>query len=182
MAENFIVRGMGQKKDVTALTGAQRDNQEGKLRFDLIGLHMLKRLARLLAAGAAKYEERNWEKGQEAGRTLASLWRHVVAYQEGDRVEDHLAAIVFNAMSIMHVEEEVKAGRLPKELLTVGFYQYLEEFNPEVAQTSVPDNFLSQYIPPEPEPTQDIDYEDLQAFGKTWKSSLPRAISARFKE
>lgn len=126
MSEQFIVRGMGQKKDVTALTGAQRDNQDGKYRFDLIGLHMLKRLSRLMEAGAKKYEPHNWAKGQETERTLASLWRHLIAYQEGDRVEDHLAAIVFNAMSIIHVEEEVKAGRLPVALLNVPFYKDTE--------------------------------------------------------
>ncbi len=127
--ESFVTKGGDPNKPKTiSVTGAQRDNQEGKYRFDLIGLHMLKRLARLLERGARKYAERNWEKGQETSRTLASLWRHVVAYQEGDREEDHLAAIVFNAMSIMHVEGEVLAGRLPAALLDLPFYAHLEDF------------------------------------------------------
>lgn len=132
---NFIVRGDGVKKEVTASTGAMRDNQDGKPRFDLIGTHMLRRLARLMEAGAKKYEAHNWEKGQETARTLASLWRHLIAYQEGDRVEDHLAAIIFNAMSIIHVEEEVKAGRLPRELLNVPFYKNTEFFEEEDEDT-----------------------------------------------
>lgn len=124
----FKVLGEGRKKDVD-VTGAQRDNQEGKLRFDLIGVHMLKRVAALLEAGARKYSERNWEKGQRVSRTYASLFRHLMQYYEGDRVEDHLASIVFNAMSIIHVEEEVAAGRLPRELLDFPFYDQLPEFN-----------------------------------------------------
>lgn len=133
--EAFVTLGGGEKRN-TSVTGAQRDTQEGKYRFDLIGIHMLKRLAALLERGARKYSERNWEKGQEVSRTLASLWRHLVAYQEGDRTEDHLAAIVFNAMSIMHVEGEVMNGKLPAQLLDLPFYAKLSDFIEAAKQPS----------------------------------------------
>lgn len=142
MGKGFIVRQEGRQKDVD-VTGAQRDNQEGKLRFDLIGIHMLRRVAVLLAEGAKKYSERNWEKGQRVSRTYASLFRHLIAYAEGDRVEDHLASVVFNAMSIMHVEEEVQANRLPRELLDMEFYSKLPEFNPVFAPTAVQEMVLA---------------------------------------
>lgn len=112
------------------LTGAVRGHQAGKPRYDLIGLHAQRREAELLERGAARYGERNWEKGQNVARTLASLMRHVYAYAEGDREEDHLAAIRFNAASIMHVEEEVILGRLPDTLLDLPFYDDLPEFHP----------------------------------------------------
>lgn len=120
MIDAYVTK-RGEKKDSFS-TGAVRDTQDGKLRFDLIGVHMMKRLSALLVRGASNYGERNWEKGQNVARTFASLFRHVVGYQEGDQTEDHLAAIVFNAMSIIHVEEEVRAGRLAAELLDLPFY------------------------------------------------------------
>jgi hypothetical protein len=83
---------------------------------------MLTRLAGLLERGATHYGERNWEKGQPVSRTLSSLWRHVIAYQQGENTEDHLAAIVFNAMSIIHVEEEVANGQLDPSLLDLSIY------------------------------------------------------------
>lgn len=116
------------KNDIT-VTGAKRGSQAGKPRFDLIGDHAQLREAELLGRGAEHYGERNWEKGQNVSRTLASLMRHVMAYKSGDRTEDHLAAIRFNAGSIMHVEEEVKLGRLPEELLDISFYADLPEFH-----------------------------------------------------
>lgn len=128
LIEAFVVKGDNEARDVNPLTGAQRDSQEGKVRFDLIGTHLLKRLGAHVTKGAKKYKERNWEKGQNVSRTWASLWRHVVAYQEGERTEDHLAAIAFNVMSIMHVEEEVLAGRLPADLLDIEFYKELDQF------------------------------------------------------
>ncbi len=118
---DYITKSTGKEFEVE-VTGAQRDSQEDKPRYDLIGLHGLRRLAGLYARGAKKYQERNWEKGQRVSRTLASLWRHVIAYQEGERSEDHLAAIAFNAFSLMHVEEQVALHKLPQELLDLPFY------------------------------------------------------------
>lgn len=119
---NYITKGSNGKVDED-ITGAKRDNQDDKERYDLLPLHALKRDAALYKRGAEKYGDRNWEKGQRVSRTLASLWRHLVAYQMGERTEDHLAAIRFNAASIIHVEEEVEAGRLPSELLDLDFYK-----------------------------------------------------------
>lgn len=123
----FVVKSTAGEKD-KFVTGAVRGNQNGKPRYDLIGHHMKKRLAVHLAKGAEHYGERNWEKGQNVSRTLASLMRHVEDYAYGDRSEDHLAAIEFNAMSIQHVEEEVLLGRLPASLLDIPFYADLPEF------------------------------------------------------
>lgn len=109
VTSNFVTKDSGER--VKFFTGAVRDVDDGKPRYDLIGLHGLTRLAFLMARGALKYGERNWEKGQPASRYLASAFRHLVQYAMGDRSEDHLAAVAFNVFGIMHVEEEYAKGR-----------------------------------------------------------------------
>jgi len=52
----------------------------------------------------------------QISRCVASLLRHAVAYMCGDRDEDHMAAVMCNAMFIMHYEEMIGRGVLPKEL------------------------------------------------------------------
>lgn len=97
-------------------TGSKRDTQEGKGRFDLISPISLKRLAQHFQNGANKYGDRNWEKGQPLSRYLDSAIRHAYAYMEGNRDEDHAIAIAWNAMALVHTEEMINRGLLPKEL------------------------------------------------------------------
>jgi hypothetical protein len=97
-------------------TGSVRDVNTGKPRFDLIPIPALKRWAGLMARGAEKYGERNWELGQSMSRFEESALRHLYQYLEGDRVEDHLAAVLFNVGGIMHHESEIAAGKLPADL------------------------------------------------------------------
>ena len=97
-------------------TGSVRDTDEGKPRIDLISPFANRRVGVLLAEGAKKYELRNWEKGQPISRCLASLHRHLAAYQAGENDEDHLAAIACNAMFCLHYEEMIRCGVLPREL------------------------------------------------------------------
>lgn len=80
-------------------SGMRRDSQEGKPRYDLIPLWFLRRLAELMARGAEKYGDRNWELActdEEYARFRASGLRHHFQHLEGDQTEDHLAATVFN--------------------------------------------------------------------------------------
>ena len=97
-------------------TGSRRDTRDGKGRFDLITPIGLRRLAVHLENGARKYGDRNWEKGQPVSRFLDSAIRHLYAYLGGSRDEDHLAAVAWNALAAIHVEEKVAAGELPAEL------------------------------------------------------------------
>jgi len=97
-------------------TGSVRDTQEGKGRFDLISPIALKRLAQHFENGAVKYGDRNWELGQPLSRYLDSLIRHAYCYLEGKRDEDHATAIAWNAMALVHTEEMIERGLLPKEL------------------------------------------------------------------
>lgn len=97
-------------------TGARRDTEEGKPRYDLISVHATKRIAELMARGAEKYGDRNWEKGIEISRFQSSGLRHFYQFLEGDDTEDHLAAVCFNVMAIMHTLNEIEKGTLPASL------------------------------------------------------------------
>lgn len=103
-------------------TGAVRDTAEGKCRPELISPIFIRRLAAHLAAGAAKYSARNWEKGIPLDRSMASLLRHANEHREGDRSEDHLAAIACNIMFLIHTEEMIERGLLPAELNDLPVY------------------------------------------------------------
>lgn len=86
-------------------TGAVRDIQAGKGRFDLISPVGERRLARRYEQGAVKYGDRNWQKGIPIGRCLDSAKRHINQYLEGNNEEDHLAAAAWNLFTAMHMEE-----------------------------------------------------------------------------
>lgn len=85
--------------------GAVRDTQEGKPRYDLIPILGLRRVAIHYGSGARHYKEWNWALGIKFSRMMASLLRHAFARMCGSKKEDHLAAIVFNALGMMHFEE-----------------------------------------------------------------------------
>ena len=97
-------------------TGSVRDTREGKGRFDLITPIGLMRLAKHYENGAIKYGDRNWEKGQPMSRYLDSAIRHIYKHLEGHRDEDHLSAGVWNLLCVIHTEEMIERGLLPKEL------------------------------------------------------------------
>jgi hypothetical protein len=104
------------------VTGAVRDSTEGKSRPDLISPFAMERLGKWLRLGAKKYSERNWEKGIPVSRCVASLYRHLLKFQQGQTDEDHIAAILCNAMFIAHTQEMVERGVLPKSLLDMPNY------------------------------------------------------------
>lgn len=110
----FITRDSGKRSEFE--TGAVRDLAEGKGRYDLIPALPIKRLAQLYERGAIKYGDRNWQKGIPLYRFLDSAERHLYDYKSGDRVEDHLTAVIWNVMGYIHTEAEIKAGRLPASL------------------------------------------------------------------
>lgn len=107
--EEFTTKdsGLGRR---TWSTGSRRDTSVGKPRPDLISPHAIKRLGELLGRGAAKYGERNWEKGQPVSVIIESAYRHLMYYMLGERDEDHLAAIMFNIQAVIHFEELAKRG------------------------------------------------------------------------
>lgn len=90
-------------------SGMVRDTQTGKPRFDLLlpkgvpfRAQFLTRVAELLARGAEKYNDRNWELAsgsEELDRFRASAYRHFMQWVTGETDEDHAAAVVFNLLA-----------------------------------------------------------------------------------
>jgi hypothetical protein len=111
----MTVKDPGEK--VTHSTGAVRGSAAGRGRYDLISPFMMERLAKHLEAGAANYGDRNWEKGLPIGRMFGSLFRHSWQAFMGDTDEDHLAAVICNAMFILHTLEMIDRGWLPRSLM-----------------------------------------------------------------
>lgn len=88
----------------TFKSGAVRDTNENKPRPDLIPGCCEQRIGHHFRIGAEKYGENNYQKGIPSSRSLASLCRHLSKLKNGETDEDHLAAIVVNAMFIMYNE------------------------------------------------------------------------------
>lgn len=101
-ASDFVTLDSGEREDFS--TGARRDTSDGKPRYDLISPKQERRQAELMARGAEKYGERNWELGMPLSRYYESARRHLAYYIEGDRLEDHLAAVLFNIGAMIHFE------------------------------------------------------------------------------
>jgi len=75
---------------------------EGKLRMDLIPPEADEELAKILTKGAKKYAPRNWELGMKWSTCVASLKRHLLAWEKGEDLdpetgESHMSHILCNA-------------------------------------------------------------------------------------
>jgi hypothetical protein len=99
-------------------SGMRRDTNEGKPRFDLVvplsvpyDAQMLTRWAALMARGAVKYGDRNWEKGdseKELNRAKESAFRHFIQWLTGEEDEDHAAAVFFNIAAAEYFKLQIE--------------------------------------------------------------------------
>lgn len=83
--------------------GLKDDN--GKLRYDLIPWEILHVLAWIFTVGAAKYGERNCEKGFSYGRLIGAAFRHMIAFIRGQATDEetglpHLAQAAWNLLML----------------------------------------------------------------------------------
>ena len=74
----------------------------GKLRHDLVPLNAQEEYVKVLTKGIEKYEERNWEKGMPWNWVIASLKRHLHAFEKGEDIDSesgclHIAHVMCNA-------------------------------------------------------------------------------------
>lgn len=99
-------------------SGMRRDLQEGKPRYDLCLSpveyedQLLTRWAALMARGADKYGEKNWQLAdswEEHDRFVASGLRHMMQWVMGERDEDHAAAVCFNLMACEYLKKKLDA-------------------------------------------------------------------------
>lgn len=106
--KNFQTKDSGKRQ--TFSTGMNRDIQEGKARYDLVDMPMLKRWAELMERGAIKYGEHNWKKAEtqeEQDRFKASAFRHFIQWFNGEEDEDHGAAVFFNIAGAEMVKSKI---------------------------------------------------------------------------
>ena len=97
-------------------TGSVRDSMKGKGFPNQLPIAALKAASKRFEDGAYKYGSRNWEKGQFFSRYIDAIYRHLWAYMEGFEDEDHLSAVIWNAMCLYQTDEWVKQGKLPDKL------------------------------------------------------------------
>lgn len=102
---NYELKDEGERDEFSS--GAVREPEGDRLRYDLISPIALRRLALNMTKGAQKYGAHNWNKGMPASRMLSAAMRHLELAREGHDDEDHWAAAVFNIFGIMHFEGTV---------------------------------------------------------------------------
>jgi hypothetical protein len=86
-------------------TGAKRDANSNKPFIHTLAGYTRQRFGYHMNLGASKYGNMNFKKGIPTDVYLESLDRHLAAYMEGDRSEDHLSAIIFGAQGCMLNEQ-----------------------------------------------------------------------------
>lgn len=84
---------------------ALRYNQ-GKLRYDLLEPYAIEELVKVFTIGASKYADRNWEQGMKWSKMLASLKRHIAAFEKGEDFDKetglpHMAHAAWNALGLI---------------------------------------------------------------------------------
>ncbi len=105
----FEVKDSGQRQHFS--TGMQRDTQDGKILYELaFDGPMFERYAIHLTKGAVKYKARNWMQAatsEEQERFRSSAIRHFIQWMNGERDEDHAAAVMFNLNGYEYVSDRL---------------------------------------------------------------------------
>ena len=85
-----------------------REDKSQKPDYTLMPLEQEERIIRHFEFGAKKYARDDWKTYGPKDRLdrYASLHRHLRQAQRGDKDEDHLAAVVLNAIILMHIEAQ----------------------------------------------------------------------------
>lgn len=79
---------------------------KGKVRYELLAPEALEGTAKILTFGAAKYSDRNWEKGMKYSRIFGALMRHLWAWWRGESFdpETQLSHLHHAACCIMFLQ------------------------------------------------------------------------------
>lgn len=76
-----------------------------KLRYDLLEPYAIEELVKVFSAGAKKYEDWNWMKGMKWSTMLASMKRHIAAFEKGEDIDEigtlHMANVAWNALGLV---------------------------------------------------------------------------------
>lgn len=118
---------MAEKKEQFC-TGAVRFEDPSKPRCDLMSPIALLAYAEIMAEGAARYGDRNWEKGLKMSNLVNHHITHFLKWMAGDTTEPHLKHALWNMAALVHNEELIKRGLLPVEL------DDMPKFTPKIKQ------------------------------------------------
>lgn len=113
-SNDYKIKDSGKRSEFS--TGAVRDIQEGKGRFDLVPWDTVWALAKHYEKGCQKYGDRNWEKGIPTSRYFDSAMRHMVKFYLGMDDENHLIAALWNITCLYETKLRIQKGLLPPEL------------------------------------------------------------------
>lgn len=88
---------------------------EGKIRYDLLEPFAMEQLAKVFTTGATKYATHNWLKGMAWSKCLASLKRHIAAFEKGEDIDKesgnyHMAHAAWNAMALVSYYKHFPQG------------------------------------------------------------------------
>lgn len=120
--DEFVVKDSGQRLQFAS--GSLRDTAEGKIKWSRILFGpMARRWAWHLTKAEAKYPDPTpgvpnftlIETDEELARYRESALRHFMQWWDGEKDEDHAAAVFFNVNGV----EIIRAKRLQKELTNV---------------------------------------------------------------
>lgn len=125
MTKEWTTKDSGSREEYNS--GARRDVRMGKGRYDLLSPMAIRRIAGVYERGAAKYGDRNYEKGMPLSRFLDSALRHLLQFAEGKQDEDHASQAAWNIISLIHTEELISRGILPQELNDLPSYKPVGE-------------------------------------------------------
>ena len=109
-----MIKDSGQRSEFD--TGAVRDIQSGKGRFDLLPWETIRALAVHYEKGCEKYGDRNWEKGIPIHAFFSSAGRHLAESIDGLNDENHLIAAIWNLCCAYQTILWIQEGKLPKAL------------------------------------------------------------------
>jgi len=115
--------GLSKKKDIKDSgartefdTGAVRDAQGGKGRFDLLPQMTIWALAKHYEKGCQKYGDRNWEKGIPIKNYIDSAQRHLTKFVLGLTDENHLMSAMWNIACAYETLLRINLDILPDDL------------------------------------------------------------------
>ena len=91
------------------MTEQGRKFDGGKLRYDLLPVHALEEVTRVITLGAEKYDPENWRRVPEGRRRYtAAAFRHIEAWRKGETTDEigthHIANAISNLMFILEKE------------------------------------------------------------------------------
>lgn len=103
----------GEVRVVDPVTGGEKGSKIQ--RYSLLPWAELDEVAAHYGRGAAKYSDRNWERGYRWSLSMDSLMRHLTAWWGGESTDpetgsSHLSAVVFHTLALRYFEKNHPAG------------------------------------------------------------------------